>query len=280
MIVDAHHHVWKLARGDYAWITPDLAPLWRDFDLAHYAEAAPRGIGASVLVQAAPTAAETRFLLEVARASAGRVLGVVGWVDLDGDDAIETLEELAREPLLRSVRPMLQSLPDPEWILRPRVQEALSALPGLGLRFDALVKPPQLSALVRMLERHPDLDVVIDHGGKPPIVARAFEPWATYMRAAAAHSRTYCKLSGLVTEAARNWNVAALQAYVDHLFECFGAGRMMWGSDWPVVELNGGIDNWWGATKTLLDPLDDAARAAVLGGNARRFYGAWGQTRP
>ena len=273
MIIDAHHHVWTLARGDYAWITPDVQPLCRDFTLADYAAAAPVEVTASVLVQAAPTVAETHFLLDVARQSQGRVLGVVGWADLDSDDAVMVLEDLAREPLLRSIRPMLQNEADPEWILRPRVQNALTTVQRLGVRFDALVKPPQLAALVRMLERNPDLEVVVDHGGKPPIVRHAFAPWATFMRAAAVHQRTHCKLSGLVTEAGPDWTVADLRPYVDHLFDCFGAERIMWGSDWPVVRLNGGMDAWWLATRTLLEPLDDAARAAVLCDNARRFYG-------
>jgi L-fuconolactonase len=271
--VDSHHHVWTLARGDYQWITPQLEPLFRDYGLHDYVAVAPPGMDHSVLVQAAPTTAETRFLLDVARHSRGRVVAVVGWADLDDPDAGVALEDLARDPLLRSIRPMLQNLPDAEWILRPRVQHALSALHALGLRFDALVKPEQLPALVRMLERNPDLNVVIDHGGKPPIATGAFEPWATFMRAAAAHTRTCCKLSGLITEADGGWATATLRPYVEHLFECFGADRMMWGSDWPVVELNGGLGVWWRETESFLSPLDSAARDAVLGGNARRFYG-------
>jgi L-fuconolactonase len=117
--VDAHHHVWSLARGDYGWLTPALAPIYRDFSLQ---DALPlfdhAKVAASVLVQAAPTVAETRYLLEVARRSDGVVQGVVGWVDFAAPDAIPTLTRLARDPLLKGVRPMLQDLPDPAWILR------------------------------------------------------------------------------------------------------------------------------------------------------------------
>jgi L-fuconolactonase len=271
-VVDAHHHVWRLARGDYGWLTPALAPIHRDFDLDDHRAAAPPAVTHAVLVQAAPTLAETRSLLDVARRSEGRVRGVVGWADLDDHDAPRTLETLAADPLLKSVRPMLQDLPDPAWILRPRVDQGLRALAALGLRFDALVKPAQLPALVRALERHPDLTVIVDHGGKPEIAAGRFEPWASLMRVAAGHPRVHCKLSGLVTEAGPGWTVDTLRRYVEHLFACFGAGRMLWGSDWPVVNLNGGYDRWWEATEALLAPLDGAARAAVLAGNARRAY--------
>jgi L-fuconolactonase len=272
--VDAHHHVWSLARGDYGWITPALPRLHRDFalaDLTPLREAA--GVTTTVLVQAAPTVAETRFLLKVAKDSGGVVKGVVGWVDLAAADAIPTLTRLARDPLLKSIRPMLQDLPDPAWILRADVGRALAALPRLGLRFDALVKPAQLPALLPMLDAHPDLAVVIDHAAKPDIAAGMWEPWARSMRAAAANPRVRCKLSGLVTEAGPAWTIETLRPYFDFLLECFGAQRMMWGSDWPVVNLGGSYQRWYAATVALMAGLTPQQRAAIMGGTARRFYG-------
>ncbi|MEO7499615.1 MAG: amidohydrolase family protein [Casimicrobiaceae bacterium] len=272
--VDSHHHVWTLARGDYGWLTPALAPIYRDYtldDLGPLAAAAQ--VTATVLVQAAPTVAETRFLLDVARGSGGMVAGVVGWVDLAAAHAVDALRDLARDPLLKSVRPMLQDIADPAWILRADVQPALAALPLLGLRFDALVKPPQLPALLTMLERHPDLPVVVDHGAKPDIAAGKVEPWRALMREVAAHPRAHCKLSGLATEAAASWTPDDLRPCVDHLLDCFGPKRLMWGSDWPVVELRGGYARWRAATHALLATLDAEARGAVLGDTARRFYG-------
>jgi L-fuconolactonase len=224
-------------------------------------------------VQAAPTVAETQFLLKVAQGSDGLVKGVVGWVDLAGAGAIPTLTRLARDPLLKSIRPMLQDLPDAAWILRADVGRALAALPRLGLRFDALVKPAQLPALLPMLDRHPDLAVVIDHGAKPDIAGAMWEPWARSMRAAAANPKVRCKLSGLATEAGPDWTIDALRPYFDHLLECFGAQRLMWGSDWPVVNLSGSYQRWYAATVALLSGLTPQERAAIMGGTARKFYG-------
>jgi L-fuconolactonase len=272
--VDAHHHVWSLARGDYGWLKPDLAPIYRDFtldDLEPLREAA--GISTSVLVQAAPTVAETRFLLDVAAASDGVVKGVVGWVDLAAADAIPMLTRLARNPLLKSVRPMLQDLPDPSWILRADVGRALAALPRLGLRFDALVRPAQLPALLPMLDRHPDLAVVIDHAAKPDIAGGMWEPWARSMRAAAENPRVRCKLSGLVTEAGPKWTIDTLRPYFDFLLECFGAQRLMWGSDWPVVNCGSSYQQWYAATIALMSGLTPQERTAIMGGTARKFYG-------
>jgi L-fuconolactonase len=272
--VDAHHHVWSLARGDYGWLTPEHQEIYRDFalaDLAPLNEAA--GVTATVLVQAAPTIAETQFLLKVADDSEGLVKGVVGWVDLTDASAIPTLTRLARNPLLKSIRPMLQDLPDPAWILRADVGRSLAALPRLGLRFDALIKPDQLSALLPMLDRHPDLAVVIDHGAKPDIANGMWEPWARSMRAAAANPRVRCKWSGLGTEAGPNWTIDTLRPYFDHLLDCFGAQRLMWGSDWPVVNRAGSYQRWFAASKALMAGLTPQERVAIMGGTARKFYG-------
>lgn len=272
--VDAHHHVWQLARGDYGWLTPALAPIYRDFSLDDLRPLLREAdIGATVLVQAAPTEAETLFLLATANASAGLVRGVVGWIDCASPDAAERLTVLARDPLLKSVRPMLQDIPDSEWILRPDVRPAIEALPQLGLRFDALVVPAQLPAMLRLLERHPDLAVVIDHGAKPPIAAGLREPWAGHMSALARHPKVHCKLSGLVTEAGADWSVDSLSRYVEHLLACFGPTRLIWGSDWPVVDLAGGYRRWVATTDALLAGLAVADQEAIRGSNARRFYG-------
>ncbi len=271
MRVDAHHHVWRIDRGDYGWLTPGM-PIHRDFGLA---ELRPLlgGITATILVQAAPTEAETAFMLDTARASAGLVRGVVGWTDLADPDAPARIAALAADPLLTGLRPMLQDIADTGWILAPAVQPGLAAMAAAGLRFDALVQPRHLPALLTLCARHPGLPVVIDHAAKPPIAAGAFRPWADDMARLARETPASCKLSGLVTEAGPAWRVQDLRRHVDHLLACFGPARLMWGSDWPVVNLAGGYGAWRAATDTLLSALAPADRDAVLGGTACRFYG-------
>jgi len=271
MIVDAHHHVWRVERGDYGWLTPDL-PICRDFGLDDLRPLLD-GIAATVLVQAAPTEAETAFMLDTARASAGLVRGVVGWTDLMAPDAPARIAALAGDPLLKGLRPMLQDIPDTGWILDPAVQPGLAAMAAAGLRFDALVQPRHLPVLPPLSARHPGLRIVIDHGAKPAIAAGAFQPWADDIARVARETPVFCKLSGLVTEAAPGWKPDDLRPYVDHLLACFGPSRLMWGSDWPVVNLAGGYAAWRAATATLLAGLDRDGRESVLGGTARRLYG-------
>ena len=273
--IDAHHHVWRPERGDYGWLkpTPALLPLCRNFCLDQLApELDAAGVEATVLVQAAPTVAETHYLLDIARRSNGRVQGVVGWVDLTASDAVAVLHDLVADPLLKGVRPMLQDLADPAWIARSELQPALSALPELGLRFDALVTPRQLRPLLAMLERHPDLAAVIDHCAKPAIAAGGWQPWAGDLAAIARRSAACCKLSGLVTEAGPGWTVDALRRYVDHVLESFGASRVIWGSDWPVLTLAASYAAWVAACDALLAGLGGSERDAIFSGNARRFY--------
>jgi L-fuconolactonase len=271
--IDAHQHFWRVERGDTRWLTRDLAPLYRDFEPAdlepHLARA---GIGATVLVQAADSLAETRFLLEIA-ARTSFVAGVVGWVPLEDPEAPRIIAELARDSALVGLRPMLQDLGEDDWILRAELEPALEALTAAGLVFDALVKPRHLAHLATFGERHPELRIVIDHAGKPDIAGGSqVELWRTDLRRLAARANTWCKLSGLASEAARGWTAVDLQPFVDAVFECFGPERVVWGSDWPVVELSGGFDTWWDATTTLLAPLTASERERVLGQNASELY--------
>lgn len=269
--VDAHHHVWHVARGDYGWLTPDLA-IHRDYTLADLRPLLG-DITATILVQAAPTEAETAFLLTVARGSQKLVRGVVGWTDLSAPRAAARVAVLARERELVGLRPMLQDIADARWILRPEVQPALRAMAEFGLRFDALVQPRHLDVLLTLAALHPALRVVIDHIAKPAIAQGAWQPWADAIARVARETDACCKLSGLVTEAAAGWQDDDLRRYVDHVVECFGPARVMWGSDWPVVDLAGGYARWRAASLRLLSGLDNLARDVILGGTAAAFYG-------
>ena len=271
MRVDAHHHVWQVARSDYGWLTPDL-PIYRDYGLADLRPLLGE-ITATVLVQAAPTEAETGFMLQTARASSGIVRAVVGWVDLEAPSAAERIGALAGDPLLKGLRPMLQDIPDTGWIMGEQVGRGLDTVARAGLCLDLLIQPRHLPMLPRLAERHPGLPLVIDHGAKPRIADGAWEPWAGDIARTARETRALCKLSGLVTEAGQGWTVDALRRYVDHLLEHFGPSRLLWGSDWPVVCLAGGYQRWREATEMLLGELSGAERDMVLGGTAARFYG-------
>jgi len=276
-VIDAHHHLWQLARGDYGWIghgtNAALAPIERDYLVEDYRRVAEaNGVSGSITVQAAQTVGETRWLLQQARNSGGLIKGVVGWIDMAAADASEILRELARDPLLRGIRPMLQEIPDTEWILQPKIAPALRAVMELDLSFDLLVRPPYLKAALALLGRHPELRAIVDHGGKPQIAQGMWQPWADDMRLLANETPVYCKLSGLVTEARADCNAADLRRYAGHLIEGFGAERLVWGSDWPVMLLNADYHGWLAAAQEFISSQSAAHQSAILSDNAIRFY--------
>jgi L-fuconolactonase len=272
MRIDAHHHLWTLARGDYGWLTPALAPIYRDFGLADLApHLAAAGIEGTILVQAAATEAETMFLLDIAESS-DVVRGVVGWTDFDAADAAARIDALAARSLLVGLRPMVQDIADDDWLLGPALAPLLTAMARNGLVFDALVLPRHLPRLLQIVGRHPDLAFVLDHCGKPRLATGEIATWQRDIALLAQHPNIVCKVSGLVTEAAPDWKIADLRQAVDHVVACFGPQRLLWGSDWPVVDLAGGYAGWFAAAETLLADLSPREKAAIFGGNAARIY--------
>lgn len=280
MRIDAHQHVWTLARGDYGWLTPDFGPIHRDFGLADLKPHLAAGrIDRTILVQAAPTEEETAFMLEVAAADPV-VAGVVGWVDFDAPDVADRIARAAENPFLVGLRPMIQDIADPYWMLAPHVGRALDAMARENLVFDALAKPVHLSPLATLLADHPDLTTVLDHLGKPAIAdgEGAFAPWAAAIDRLAGFPHLVAKLSGVLTEAAPGRHAEAGR-YLDHALAAFGPDRLLFGSDWPVLTLAAGYADWLAMAEAALAGLAPAAREAVMGGNAARIYLGKGRGR-
>jgi L-fuconolactonase len=278
--IDAHQHFWSIARTDYGWLNPTespaLAPLYRDFqpaDLQPLLDA--HHVTGTVLVQAAPSVDETRYMLGLASRHAF-IQGVVGWVNLTAADAPAVIDGLAEHPAFKGVRPMLQDLPDDAWIADAPIAPAIRHLMRRGLSFDALVKPRHLPQLLRFAQRHPDLPIVIDHAAKPDIASgcldECFDEWKRSLAALARLPGMHVKLSGLATEAGPGWTAATLRSVVETVLELFGPGRTMWGSDWPVLNLVGGYAQWVRASDELLAGLSPSELQAVTAGCARRFY--------
>jgi L-fuconolactonase len=272
-MIDGHFHIWRLERGDYGWLTPALAPIHRDIDLRDWRAQSRRcGVTGGVLVQAAPTEAETRFLLDQA-ADAPDVLGVVGWTDLLAPDSARSVERLARESKLKGLRPMLHDIDDPDWVLQGALDPALHAMSAHGLVFDALIRPLHIDVILRLAQRHPELSIVIDHAAKPEIARGQWnapgDDWARGLTALARGTDAWCKLSGLWTEAASGAPATDLTRYADHVLQAFGPERVIWGSDWPVLELAGSYGDWQGHALSLVAP---SMRQAVFDANARRAY--------
>jgi L-fuconolactonase len=273
MIIDSHQHLWTPGRGDHDWMPkgdPILDRVYAPRDLAPILKA--NGVDATVIVQAAATVYETEYLLGLADGTEF-IKGVVGWVDFEKPSDLAQLKRLKGHPKFKGVRPMIQDIPDDDWMLRPDVQWGYQALIDLDLTFDALGFPRHLANFLTILKRYPGLRVVIDHFMKPVIREPGqFRFWADGMSRLAQETGAFVKFSALITEAKPDWTVETLAPYVDHVFREFGPGRIMWGSDWPVCRLRAEYEGWMGAARVLTQGLAVADRARVWGGTAAEFY--------
>lgn len=273
-MLDCHQHFWKPARGDYHWMGEHVAPLLRDFlpdDLRPLLARA--GITRTIVVQAAETEAETEFLLALA-IETDFIAGVVGWLDLDCDEFPQRMRHFRRNPLFVGIRPMLQGLEHDDWILRPRVLRHLALIAETGVPFDILTFPRHLPHVIQALRSTPGLKAVVDHLSKPQIAAAILDPWRDHIEEVASFAGVSCKLSGMVTEASpERWALRDLEPYVDHVLKCFGADRLMFGSDWPVCILAASYGEVNNAMRALLAKHcgpDDMLR--IFSTNGENFY--------
>ena len=280
-VIDAHQHFWRFGTHQTSWMEvppyagdPAFGQIRRSFgpdDLLPELRAA--GIHGVVTVEAADGEAENRALLDAAREHPW-IIGVVGWVPLERpDDAAMLLSELSKDCRFVGVRHLINVEPDPDWIVRTEVLDGLRVIAAHGLVFDFVgISPHHLAHVPRLAERVADLRIVIDHLGKPPIVAGPFEPWASLLRQAAEAPNVFAKISGLDAGGPGRWSAADLRPWVEHALEVFGPARLMFGSDWPVSILRGGYQTVWRETCAVLAPLAVADRNRTLGGTAVEIY--------
>ncbi|MBI3684223.1 MAG: amidohydrolase family protein [Acidobacteria bacterium] len=271
--IDAHHHLWIYSPEEYGWIGGQMSVLKRDYvpaDLRREMEHA--GVTGSVAVQARQTIGETEWLLDLA-AENDFLLGVVGWAPLTAADLEERLGRLSARGKLKSVRHVLEDEPDDQYMLRPDFQRGIARLRPFGLVYDILIRERQLPAAVELVDAHPEQVFVLDHIAKPRIKERVMEPWRTHFSEIAHRPNVYCKLSGMATEADwGKWTVTDLRPYFEIALDCFGPGRLMFGSDWPVLRLAGEYSQWAEIVRQWIGPLSDREQRRILFGTACDAY--------
>ncbi|RZK61656.1 MAG: amidohydrolase [Hymenobacter sp.] len=273
MKIDAHQHFWHYEARRDAWITPDMAAIRRDFGPADLQPLLARhGFAGCVAVQASQTEAETDTLLAHAAAHPF-IRGVVGWVDLQAPAVAERLAHYRQFGVLKGFRHVLQGEADRALMLTPAFRRGLAALGPLGFTYDLLILPDQLGYARQLAADFPNQPFLLDHLAKPPIRSRAVADWAAGVRALAAQGNTWCKVSGLVTEAAWDtWQCADFRPYLDVVFEAFGPGRVVFGSDWPVCNVAGGYAAVVDLARHYLAAFSATEQAQFWGGNAAAFY--------
>ena len=265
-MIDSHAHLWRLGENGCTWPTADLRAIYRDFGVDDLrAVTASAGVDGVLLVQSQDDERDTPWLLSIA--DDPLIVGVVGWVDFEGQDAAASIMELAKQPALRGLRPMVQDK-DSDWYDSPALDTAFAATAEAGLVLDALVRPRHLPSLQRLAVRHPGLNIVIDHGAKPDFAD--LPSWSECMTRLSRLPNVNCKLSGLLTELPDGAPAEAIAPAFDILWDGFGAERLIWGSDWPVLTLAGSYEGWLEQALRLVRESD---HQRVFDTNARRVYG-------
>lgn len=273
VVVDSHQHCWQRHRHHPPVLAGSL--LDRDFLPADFDP--PRraaGVDATVLVNAADTAAETDWMLSLAAAHSW-IRAVVGWIPLEDATTAARLLDGWAETKLRGVRPLIHERPDDAWLTGTALTEGLALLADRRLSLDVVaVRPGQLRSAITLAARHPALTIVLDHLGKPPIRMGGWEPWASLLGELASLPNVSAKISGLATAAdPRHWSVDDVRPYVEHAIGCFGPDRLMIGGDWPICLQAGAYEQVWQAhVAATLTGLGPVGKAAALGGTAARLY--------
>ncbi len=274
-VIDCHQHFWTWGKRAHKFPPAAGTRLDRNFtpaDLRPHLKNS--GVDGTILVQSLNDLDETREFLELSR-EIDYVVGVVGWAPLtDPAACAAALESVKSRGKLVGIRPLIAYEPDPNWLLQASVRESLGLLAKADLVFEAIpVNERQFNAVLEVARAMPELKVVLDHLGNPPVPEQGWEPWATNIKHAAELPNMSIKLSaGLALVIRWKWSTDGIRRYADYVIEMFGPERVMAGSNWPVVELGGNFEQVWNGLTDLVEGLTPAERAAVLGRSTQRIY--------
>jgi len=276
-IVDSHVHFWNPQRLNYPWLA-SVPALNRSFVPDEYAQATGvANIGKMIFVECGCEPSlnheEVKWISGLA-ARETRIKGIVAHASLEGGTVARTeLALLAANPLVKGVRRNLQGEAGADYCLRPDFIAGVRALAEFNFSFDLCLVPRQLPAVIELARRCPEVRFVLDHCGKPAIREQHFEPWATQLKSLAALPNTFCKISGLLTEADwANWTPAGIQPYLQHAVDSFGFDRVLFGGDWPVLQLAGNFPRWLDTVLAGLPTAGEAGLQKLFQTNAEKIY--------
>jgi L-fuconolactonase len=273
MVIDSHVHFWKYNKTEYPWIDSSMQVLQKNYLPEDLGPTLKRNfVDGCIAIQANQSELETRFLAELS-ATHPFIKGVVGWADLKAPDVEKKLGALKEYPSVAGLRHIAQSEPD-NFYYDKDFRNGLGLAGQLGYTFDLLVFPRQLRAARDLVSEFPGQTFILDHCGKPNIKKQELEQWKSDLLELAAYPNVFCKLSGLITEAAwKEWRPADFYPYLDQVFEVFGPGRLMFASDWPVMLVSGMYVQWKSMLEKYTEHFLPEDKEKIFGLTARQVYG-------
>jgi len=273
-VTDAHVHFWDTDALMYPWLD-EVPILKKPFGLQRYQSATQGRANVEKLVFVQCECLPQQYLEEVAYVTAlageyAAIQGIVAYFPLEDDNASTQLEGLAKNKLIKGIRRLEE---DESLYQRPAFLKNLPLLLEHGLSFDICVKSWQLPAAVQLVQQQPEISYMLDHLGKPDIWHQEFKAWSAAIKTLAQNPNVYCKISGMFTEAnPESWKLEDLQPYFMEVYAQFGADRMVFGSDWPVLTLVDSYSRWLDTFLELSKDLSEKELHSILSENANRFY--------
>lgn len=272
MTIDSHQHFWIFDPVRDSWITPEMETIQRDYlpaDLKPVLD--ENGVDGCVAVQSDQSDAETEFLLHLADAN-DFIKGVVGWIDLNAVNLYDRLEEYSQFEQLKGFRHIAQGEPD-GFLLQPEFIKGVGKLAAFDFTYDILIYPNQLLEAFEFAKQLPNVRFVLDHMAKPYIKIEEISTWAKDIRKLAELPNVSCKVSGMVTEADwYTWKKSDFRPYLDVVFDAFGTGRLLFGSDWPVCLVAAEYADMKKIVTEYIASLSLAEQEKIMGRNAAVFY--------
>jgi L-fuconolactonase len=276
-VVDCHVHFYDPSRIDYPWLATvppiDGTYLPREFDEACGTVTVDRIVFVEVDAAEGQAFDEAVFVASLAGMD-GRIGGIVASARLErGIAAAEELDRLVTVRGIKGVRRLIQYHPEPDWCLTPSFVEGVGLLARYGLSFDICIRSHQLPSATELVRRCPDIQFVLDHIAKPAIKIGGWEPWASDLRIMASLPNVVCKMAGVATEADHaNWTTSELPPYIEHAVECFGLSRLLFASDWPVMNLATTYPQWIALLDDILAGASEFERRRFYRDNAVQIY--------
>ena len=275
-LIDTHQHLIYRARIGYGWTADKPALARGDFTVADY-QALTRGLGVAgtLVMEAGVDDADYRAEAQMV---AGLMLvpgsGILGQIAACRPEAADMMQWLDASDGLGVVgyRRILHEIDDAV-SQTAEFRRNVRSIGACGKSFDICVLGRQLPVARALALACPDTVFVLDHCGVPDVAGGDFTSWAKGLARVAELPHVMCKLSGILAYCAPGTaSLGVIRPYVDHVLTCFGADRVLWGSDWPVVNLGLDLAGWIGVTREILAGLSAAEALAVASGTARRIY--------
>ncbi|MXQ07423.1 amidohydrolase family protein [Alphaproteobacteria bacterium GH1-50] len=277
-LIDTHQHLVYPDVAGYGWTDGIPALADKPFPVERYAElTAGGGVTATLFMETgvddADYKAEARFVADLATSDGSGIAGIIASCRPEEDAGFtDWLDECAGLGVV-GYRRILHVMPD-DLSTTDTFRRNVSAIGARGLPFDLCLLPKQLRIGLDLVGACDNTAFVLNHCGVPDIAGGGLDPWREDMAALAGRSNVVCKLSGLLAYCAPDASDrAAIQPYIDHVLEVFGPDRMVWGSDWPVVDLGGGLPKWLDVTQAILSDLSADEADAIGWKTAARVYG-------